>query len=535
MPSSVSSSLHQQFSTHQAELAATPLRSLCARSGWARQCLIGAAGLTLDYSRHFCTPHTLELFEKLVGEIDLAGNVKQLLEGATVNTTEQRPALHTSLRSASPASPKYQEVAATKARMQILVEALHQQQLKGYSGKPIRDVVNIGIGGSDLGPRFVNSALEAYALTTVRVHFVANIDPIELQDTLSNLNPETTLFITASKSFATLETLSNTRAARRWLEAAAGDLDLSTHFVAVTANTQAATTFGIPVDQIFPMWDWVGGRYSLWSAIGLPIAIAVGWEGYTALLNGAAAMDTHFRDAELRSNMPVLLALLECWYSDHWQAHSALTIPYSHRLRLFPAYLQQLSMESLGKSVTKDGTAVGQHTGMPIWGEPGSNGQHSFMQLLHQGTRFIPVDFIAVLQPGPHEDERYHHLFANCLSQSHVLMAGKSAQQAYDEMQAGGMSPERAAELAPHRAQPGNRPSSTLIMHSLTPATLGALIALHEHKVYVQSLIWGINAFDQWGVELGKKAASDIFSALADGTDANFDASTDQLIELFRQ
>jgi len=535
MPSSISASLHQQLTAHQAELASSSLASLCAQPGWAAQCQVSAAGLTLDYSKHFCTRRTLELFEILVDQMDLPGSIKRLFDGALVNTTEQRPALHTSLRSLAPESPKHAEIAATKARMQALVQALHQQRLAGFNGKPITDVVNIGIGGSDLGPRCVNNALEPYAQDIVRVHFVANIDPAELQDTLCRLNPETTLFITASKSFATLETLSNTQAARRWLQVAAGSQDLSGHFVAVTANTAAATAFGIPAQQIFPMWDWVGGRYSLWSAIGLPIAIAIGWEGYTALLAGAAVMDTHFREADLRSNMPILLALLECWYSDHWQAHSALTIPYSHRLGLFPAYLQQLSMESLGKSVTLEGTAVDRHSGLPIWGEPGSNGQHSFMQMLHQGTRFIPVDFIAVMQPGPHEDDRYRHLYANCLSQSHVLMAGKSAQKVHDEMLAAGMAPEQAATLAPHRAQAGNRPSSTIVMHALTPATLGALIALHEHKVYAQSVIWNINAFDQWGVELGKKAESDIFSALNSGTCSNFDESTNQLIGLFRQ
>jgi glucose-6-phosphate isomerase len=535
MPSPASPPPQQQLADHKVELAGTSLLSLFAQPGRATRFTISAAGLTLDYSKHFCTQRTLELFEQLAEAINLRSRIDNLFDGAEVNNTEQRPALHTSLRSTCSSSPKFDEVAATKARMRTLVQALHQQQLTGFDGRPVRDVVNIGIGGSDLGPRFVNNALEPFATGPVRVHFVANIDPDELHDVLNGLNPATTLFITASKSFATLETLSNTQAARRWLQAAAGDRDVSGHFVAVTANTVAAVAFGISEDKIFPMWDWVGGRYSLWSAIGLPTAIAVGWDGYTALLDGASAMDTHFRESGVRANMPMLLALLECWYSDHWQAHSVLTLPYSHRLGLFPAYLQQLSMESLGKSVTQDGKPVSHHTGLAIWGEPGTNGQHSFMQLLHQGTRFIPVDFIAVMQPGPHEDDRYRHLFANCLSQSHVLMAGKSAQKAQDEMLAAGMSPQRAAELAPHREQPGNRPSSTIVMHSLTPTTLGALIALYEHKVYTQSIIWGINAFDQWGVELGKKAASDIFSALGGGAGANLDESTVQLIQLFQK
>jgi glucose-6-phosphate isomerase len=410
------------------------------------------------------------------------------------------------------------------------VDSLRQHKRTGHNGKPITDVVNIGIGGSDLGPRFVVSALQAAG--PVRVHFVANIDPRELQDTLHALDPDTTLFITASKSFATLETRANTVAARSWLQAA-GCSDLARHFIAVTANVAAAVEFGIAEDNIFPMWDWVGGRYSLWSAIGLPIAIATGWDSYQALLDGAREMDEHFRHAPLTSNMPALMALLECWYSDCWNAHSTLVLPYSHALRLFPAYLQQLSMESLGKSVMLDGNAVQRHSGMVIWGEPGTNSQHSFMQLLHQGTRFIPSTFIAVL-PQPQDDDRSRHLFANCLSQSRTLMTGKGFDQVHAELVASGLSAQQADAMAPHRCHPGNRPSSTLVLPSLTARTIGALIALHEHKVFTQSVILSINAFDQWGVELGKRAASDIFAALDRADAAGFDDSTIQLIRLYR-
>jgi len=525
--------IHQRLADHQAELANKSLESLFEGSGRASLFSTRAAGLTLDYSKHFCTRDTLDLFEQLAHQVNLKSHIESLFNGDIVNTTEQRPALHTALRGPAPDEEKRREIVVAKERMRLLVDSLQQRSRSGHNGKPISDVVNIGIGGSDLGPRFVVSALQAAAPAAVNVHFVANVDPRELEDTLRPLDPDTTLFITASKSFATLETRANTQAARNWLRDA-GCTDLACHFVAVTANVAAAVEFGIAEDNIFPMWDWVGGRYSLWSAIGLPIAIATGWASYEALLDGAEEMDNHFRNAPLTSNMPVLMAMLECWYSDCWQAHSTLVLPYSHALRLFPAYLQQLSMESLGKSVTLDGNAVQRHSGMVIWGEPGTNGQHSFMQLLHQGTRFIPVTFIGVL-PQPQDDDRSRHLFANCLSQSRALMTGKSLDQVRAELIAAGLSAQQADAMAPHRCHPGNRPSSTLVLPSLTAHSVGALIALHEHKVFTQSVMWNINAFDQWGVELGKRAASDIFAVLDSDGDTGFDDSTQQLIELYRQ
>ena len=367
------------------------------------------------------------------------------------------------------------------------------------------------------------------------MHFIANVDPDELADALAGLNPETTLIVAASKSFTTLETLANTQAARRWLQAAADTRSVDPHFIAITANRAKALAFGIPATQIFPMWDWVGGRYSLWSAIGLPIAIAVGWENFQALLHGAAEMDAHYRSAPFTANMPAILGLLEWWYSTYWQAHSALVLPYSHRLRLFPAFLQQLSMESLGKSVDIEGCPVAGHTGLVIWGEPGTNGQHSFMQLLHQGTRFIPVDFIAVVRGETADDDRRTHLYANCLSQSRALMTGKSLAEVRQELAGAGLSPAQMDALAPHKVHPGDRPSNTIVLEALTPARLGALIALYEHKVHTQSVLWNIDAFDQWGVELGKQSARALFDNLQGRPGAPLDASTRQLIDTYRR
>jgi glucose-6-phosphate isomerase len=500
----------------------------------AGQFTLAAAGLLLDYSKNFCNSETIQLFAKLAGQRGLRSEIDALFDGAIVNATECRPALHTALRAMRDDAPNRAEIAAVQARMQKLVEALGQGRATGFSGQPITNVVHIGIGGSDLGPRFAVAALHALRSQAVRVHFVANVDPTEMDDTLAGLDPATTLVITASKSFATQETLANSRRARRWLAAAAGDRPIDGQLAAITASPAKAVAFGVREEQIFPMWDWVGGRYSLWSAIGLPIAIAIGWENFRQLLAGAADMDEHYRSAAFDANMPLLLAMLECWYSRYWHAQSALVLPYSHRLRLFPAFLQQLSMESLGKSVDREGRPVATDTGLVIWGEPGTNSQHSFMQLLHQGTRFIPVDFIAVIgvEHDGGNDEQHSQLFANCLSQSRALMTGKPLDTALAELRAAGMDDRRAQQLAPHKVLAGNRPSNTIVLEKLGPGELGALIALYEHKVHAQSIIWNINAFDQWGVELGKQSADQIYATLQ-GESHAFDPSTEQLIRRF--
>lgn len=527
-------------------MLATSLLDLFNTPTRAQAFSLDAAQLNLDFSKHFCNAETLRLFDTLCVQMNLQARIEDLFDGAIVNSTEQRPALHTSLRAEDSRAPNYSAVARVQEDMRNLVEALYAGQLRGFGGQRFTDVVHIGIGGSDLGPRFVASALRAFRSERLRVHFVSNVDPDELTDTLRELNPATTLFISASKSFTTLETLSNTTAARRWLQTAAAAHGVDGHFIAITANPAKAQAFGIPAAQILPMWDWVGGRYSLWSAIGLPIAIAIGWDNFKALLHGAATMDAHYRSAPPTANMPALLALLEWWYSAYWQAHSALVLPYSHRLRRFPAFLQQLSMESLGKSVDLAGLPLAGHSGLAVWGEPGSNSQHSFMQLLHQGTRFIPVDFIAVASSNAPAssnaaanldddgDRRHTHLYANCLSQSRALMIGKSRAQAERELASAGMTTEQIDALAPHKVQPGNRPSSTIVLDALTPERLGALIALYEHKVFTLSVLWNINAFDQWGVELGKQAATEIFAAIENGDASSLDPSTAHLIERFK-
>lgn len=527
--------LNTELQQHYSQLHDSPMVALFAQEPARAQSLsVEAAGLLLDFSKNLCTETTLKLFERRAQLCQLPQHVEAMFHGANVNFTEHRPALHSALRAQRRDAPKHAEVLAVQRRMQDLVESIAAGTVRGFSGRAISDVINIGIGGSDLGPRFVTTALQPLHNPALRVHFVANIDPVELADTLAALDPATTLIITASKSFATLETLTNSLAARHWLQAAAAGRPIDNQLVAITANTARAVEFGIRAENIFPMWDWVGGRYSLWSAIGLPIAIAIGWHHFLALLQGAAAMDEHYRTAPTRTNMPTLLALLECWYGDFGHAHSALVLPYSHRLRLFPAFLQQLSMESLGKRVQTDGRPVRADTGLAIWGEPGTNSQHSFMQLLHQGTRTIPVDFIAVAGGEQAGTEQHAHLFASCLSQSRALLTGKTHAEALQELLSQGLSPAEAQTLAPHKVLPGNRPSNTLLLDALDPQRLGALIALYEHKVHAQSVLWNINAFDQWGVELGKQSAGGIFASLEGRDSAALDSSTEQLIHRFR-
>ncbi|MET0379613.1 MAG: glucose-6-phosphate isomerase [Spongiibacteraceae bacterium] len=523
--------LASEFARHRQELSARTLHSLC-ESGDPRF-RIDAAGLSLDFSKNFCNETTLTLFAKAAAQAHMARAVEALMTGAEANPTEHRPALHMALRCAEPPVSVRVPIAETSARLAALVAEVRSGQRRGFSGMPIADVVNIGIGGSDLGPRMAVTALKSLQ-SGPRVHFVANVDPAELTDTLVGLNPETTLIITASKTFTTLETLSNSRAAREWLTAAAAGLDINPQLIAITASPARARQFGIDDSNIFPMWDWVGGRFSLWSAIGLAIALAVGWDNFQALLRGAAAMDEHYRSAEPTRNMPMLMALLECWYLNYWDAHSIAVLPYSHRLRLFPAFLQQLSMESLGKSTTLSGAPVSGHTGAVIWGEPGTNSQHSFMQLLHQGTRMIPVDFILPLTSDTSLTEQHAHLIANGLSQSRALMVGKTAAEVARELETTGMDAAEIARQIPHRTLPGNRPSNTLVMERVDPATLGALIALYENKVHAQSVLWQINAFDQWGVELGKKIEGQIFPVLGGGDDTGLDASTRYLAQRFK-
>ena len=470
--------------------------------------------LLLDYSKNLCTTETMRLLFDLARQEKVPTAIQAMFNGEKINSTEDRAALHTALR--LPADSNFNsDVVATLQRMEELVEAVQSGQWRGCRGDRIRDVVNIGIGGSDLGPAMVSEALAAWIHADLRVHFVSNVDPVHLEATLVGLDPAHTLFIVASKSFRTLETRENANTARQWfLQAGHQEADIARHFIAITANLEAAATFGIDPQNLFPMWDWVGGRFSLWSAIGLSVALGIGMQNFRDLLAGAHSMDQHFRSAPLEHNMPVLMALLSVWYSGFFDARSSAIVPYAQALRHLPRFLQQLCMESLGKRIGADGSAIDTNTGTVIWGTEGTNGQHSYFQLLHQGTDFIPVDFIAIARSAvTGKSSQHRQLLANCLSQSLALLRGR--QHPLDEA----------------KTSPGNRPSNTLLLAELNPYNLGSLLALYEHKVYVQSVIWGINAFDQFGVELGKELADSLNGAFTDLEQRkSLDASSQGLI-----
>ena len=485
------------------------------------QLSLRCGNLLLDYSKNRITSETMNHLMQLARESGLESMRAAMFSGERINFTEQRAVLHTALR--APVRPPLMvegvdvenEVAAVLKRMQRFVESIHNGSWRGHTGKPIRDVVNIGIGGSDLGPAMVCAALDHYALESVRVHFVSNLDPAHLASTLAHLNPETTLFIVASKTFTTLETLANANSAKAWLlTALRAPAAVARHFVALSTNAQAVEAFGIDPENMFIFWDWVGGRYSLWSAIGLSIALQIGWGNFQALLAGAHAMDIHFKEAPLEANMPVILGMLGIWYANFWGTDTYGVFPYDQRLRLLVPFLQQLDMESNGKNVSRSNRQVNYNTGPIVWGAPGTNGQHAFFELVHQGTRLIPTDFLAAAVNHTPLADQHEWLLANCLAQTEALLKGKSRAVAEAELIAQGMNRAEAHALAPHKVFPGNRPSNTLLYQKLDPHTLGMLLALYEHKVFVQGVIWQINSFDQWGVELGKQLAPPIRTAL---------------------
>lgn len=530
-------SAFNELEKHQQQLSSKTLLSLFAEDPQRAQTFSHqVCGLFFDFSKNHLTRSTLDLFEQVVEQADFKAKVDAMFNGEVINHTEKRKVLHTTLRSPHQNSEEEKAVHQALEKMSDFVDLVHDGKWRGHTGKKITDVVNIGIGGSDLGPRMVCQALRPFQNNTVRVHFVANIDGADIDQCLQNINPETTLFIIASKSFSTLETLENGKSARTWLlKSGCASQDIGKHFVAITSAVEKAVTFGIEADNCFPMWDWVGGRYSLWSAIGLPIALSVGMKNFRQLLAGAHDMDTHFKTAPVKENLPLLQALLVFWYSQCWQVRSQAILPYNHHLGFFPAYLQQLEMESLGKSCNNQGESIDYQTGIVVWGTEGTNGQHSFHQLLHQGTQIIPADFI-VCKNAQHElDHHQQHLIANCLSQSQALMCGKTFEQAEKELIDAGMDVNSAARLAADKVIPGNRPSTSIVLDKLDPKTLGALIALYEHKVFALSVLYNINAFDQWGVELGKQLSGPIFSALdSKGFKVDIDASTQQLVDRLR-
>lgn len=499
--------------------------------------LASGAGLELDYSKHLLTTEALECLIQLAHQCELTEHIQALFNGEPLNNTEARPALHSLLRASSGAGQqeRYAMVTNTRNRMRYWADRINNAQQIGFSGRAITDVVNLGIGGSDLGPQLVTEALAPYN-GSIKCHYVANVDPASLQNTLLALEPDTTLFIVCSKSFRTQETLTNCLAARDWLLAGgASTPDLTQHMLAVTTNIEAAAEIGIPSDNCLPLWDWVGGRYSVWSAIGLSCAVAVGWNHFEELLTGAEAMDKHFSSAPLAENLPVLMSLLEVWYCNFLGAGNHVVLPYDHSLRRLPSFLQQLTMESNGKSVTRDGAATDYSTGPVLWGGAGTMGQHSFHQLLHQGTLLCPVDFILPLTTHTKMKAQHAMLVANCLAQSRSLMVGRSLEQALDTLLTRGLDEAEASALAPHLTMAGNRPNSVITMKAVTPAALGALLALYEHRTFCSATIWGINPFDQWGVELGKEIGTQIDKLLADpSATSTMDAATDRLIAQWR-
>ncbi|MBW5800100.1 glucose-6-phosphate isomerase [Halomonas elongata] len=481
-------------------------------------------GLFLDYSKHHISDAVLDKLLELADHSALVQRRAQMFSGDIINVTENRPVLHTALRNLGDdplmvdGKDVMPEIHRTREQIRRFSEEVRSGEWKGYNGQRIRDVVNIGIGGSDLGPNMACRALLKHRHPELNFHFVSNVDGTHIQKVLSRLDPATTLFIVSTKTFSTQETLLNAKTARRWfLENAGEEADVGAHFVAASTNRKAAMEFGIREENVFEFWAWVGGRYSMWSSIGLPIALSIGFDGFMEMLEGAHEMDQHFLNAPNKANMPVLMALIGIWYINFQGAETHAIVPYDQALHQLPAFLQQLDMESNGKSVDIFGHPVDYKTGPIVWGQTGSNGQHAFFQLLHQGTRYVPIDFIASLKPEPGVEDHHFALLTNMLAQANAFMEGS----------------QEGSRLDPYSC-PGNRPSSTLLLDELTPRNLGALIALYEHKVFVQGVIWNINSFDQWGVQLGKRIAGEI-SERIDEQSQDFDGSTQGLLKLVRE
>ena len=506
----------------------------------------GKTVLVLDYSKNIVNEETLQLLLELAKEAKVQEWRDKMLKGELINTTEQRAVLHTALRnvaqqpilvSGKDVTPDVERVLA---QMSKTATAIRDGSWTGYSGKAITDIVNIGIGGSDLGPVMVTEALKPYAKEGLRVHFVSNIDGTHLAEALKGLDPQTTLFIVASKTFTTIETITNATTAKEWFLAKAKDpKHVAKHFVALSTNAAAVGAFGIDTQNMFEFWDWVGGRYSLWSAIGLSIAIYVGFDKFHELLAGAHAMDTHFATADLNKNIPVILALLGVWYNNFFGAHTHAILPYDQYLHRFPAYFQQGDMESNGKSCTRDNKPIVEYsTGPIIWGEPGTNGQHAFYQLIHQGTKLVPADFLApVVSQNPIASNRHHQiLLSNFFAQTEALMKGKDEPQVRAELLKANVTDQKVFDIQlAHKQFRGNRPTNSILYQKLTPFTLGALLAMYEHKIFVQGVIWNINSFDQWGVELGKQLAQAILPELENNDPVkSHDSSTNGLINLYK-
>lgn len=504
---------------------------------------VGLNDILLDFSKNRITSETFKLLVDLAKETGVEGGIKAMFSGYEINNTEKRSVLHTALRNRSntpvfvngkDVMPQINEVLN---QMRVFTKKVRSGEWKGFSGKSITDVVNIGIGGSDLGPLMVSEALKPYGGDKLKVHFVSNIDGTHIVETLKQVNQETTLFVIASKTFTTQETLTNATSAKDWfLQSNANETDVAKHFVALSTNTEGVAAFGIDTQNMFEFWDWVGGRYSLWSAIGLSIALAIGFENFEEVLLGAHEMDEHFESAPFEENIPVILAVLGVWYNNFFNAESHCILPYDQYMHRFAAYFQQGDMESNGKSTSKEGNKVDYNTGPIVWGEPGTNGQHAFYQLIHQGTKLIPCDFIAPVNSQNPISDHHSKLLSNYFAQTEALMKGKTSEEAKEELIFSGLEEEEIKELLPHKVFEGNKPSNSIMVKKLTPKVLGSLVAMYEHKIFTQSIIWNVNAFDQWGVELGKQLAKAILPELKSNNKINsHDSSTNGLINFYKE
>jgi len=531
----------KKLTAHFEETKGTHLRTLFSSdANRAEKFTLQWNDFLFDYSKNRITDETMQLLLQLADEVNLKGAIDDYYTGGHINETEGRAVLHTALRAKKDDEVLVDgvnvmpEVYEVKEHIKEFTNAVLSGELKGYTGKPFTDVVNIGIGGSDLGPAMVTEALKFYK-NHLSVHFVSNVDGDHVHEILKNLDPETTLFVVVSKTFTTQETLSNATTIKKWFLKHGTQEDIAKHFAAVSTNSEKIAEFGIDAANVFPMWDWVGGRFSLWSAVGLTIALAVGYDNFNALLEGAHETDVHFKESDFSENIPVVMALLSVWYNNFYGAETEAIIPYAQYLSRFSAYLQQGIMESNGKSVDRAGNVVYYETGTIIWGEPGTNSQHAFFQLIHQGTKLIPTDFIG-FKYSLHGDKDHHNkLMANYFAQTEALMNGKTKDEVVKELKEKDLTESEIDKLAPFKVFAGNKPTNTVLIDKLTPKSLGALIALYEHKIFVQGIIWNIFSYDQWGVELGKQLAGTILKDIENSEISDHDSSTLRLLQYFKK
>lgn len=529
----------QQIQSHFEKMQATSMKDLFASdTNRAEKFHIQWNDFLVDYSKNIANQETLDLLLNLANEVQLKQAISSYFQGDLINQTENRAVLHTALRAKESANILVDgvnvmpEVYSVKNKIKNFSNEVISGNKKGFTGKPFTDIVNIGIGGSDLGPAMIVEALQFYK-NHLNVHFVSNVDGDHVNEVIKKLNPETTLFVVVSKTFTTQETLSNAETIRSWFLQSASQDDVAKHFVAVSTNIQKVTEFGINPDNVFPMWDWVGGRFSLWSAVGLSVSLAVGFDNFDKLLKGANEMDEHFKNESFEKNIPVILALLSIWYNNFFGAESEALIPYTQYLQKLAPYLQQGIMESNGKSIGRDGKPVNYQTGTIIWGEPGTNSQHAFFQLIHQGTKLIPTDFIGFKQSLYGNKDHHDKLMSNFFAQTEALLMGKTEVQVKAEFEKQGISGEKADFLLPFKVFSGNKPTNTILVNKLTPESLGALVAMYEHKIFVQGIIWNIFSYDQWGVELGKQLANSILDEIESKEVKNHDSSTSFLLKAY--